>query len=237
MDRGCMIDVLYIKGCYSPNNDEELRYSLRSLSKMVDLGRVFITGNCPKFVENVIHTPAKDIGCRMINHWWKVHQTILQTDISDNFVLMYDDIFFTKNVSMGDYPAFNRGILGTHINGTPLYRKNLQEAWQWLYDRGLPRKDFELHIPIIYNRENFLKLEDIYKGYIKKEVAPAVRSVYGNLFVKDSPFREDLKLYQKGDIIDSECISTTDGTFKYALEYLKQEFPNRGKYENSLLHR
>ena len=89
-----MIDILYIKGAKSPNNDDELRYSLRSLKFVRDKGRVFITGNRPDFVQNIIHIPCDDIGCRMINHWWKVTQTILQTDISDDFVLMYDDIFF-----------------------------------------------------------------------------------------------------------------------------------------------
>lgn len=231
-----MIDVLYIKGSVSPNNDEELRYSLRSLSCVKDLGRVFITGECPNFVKNVIHTPEKDIGCRMINHWWKVHQTILKTDISEDFVLMYDDIFFTKEITLSDYPAYNRGILGTHNTGTPLYRKNLQEAWQWLYDKGHARKDFELHCPIIYNRKNFLSLENIYKNYIKKETAPAVRSIYGNLFIKESPFREDLKLREKeSNIGDKECFSTSDSSFKYVLSWLKQQYPEPCKYENSIL--
>lgn len=228
-----MIDVLYIKGFASPNNDKELRFSLRSLSCIKDLGRVFITGECPG-LKNVIHTPEKDVGCRMINHWWKVHQTILKTDISDNFVLMYDDIFFTKEIILGDYPAYNRGILGTHNTGTPLYRKNLQEAWQWLYDRGHERKDFELHCPIIYNRENFLTLESIYRPYLKKEYAPAVRSIYGNLFVKNSPFREDLKK-EKKDYNIEECFSVSDSSFRYFEDYLQEKYPEPCKYENSIL--
>lgn len=92
-----MIDVLYIKGKQSNNYDSELKYSLRSLDVCVsDIGRVFITGECPNFVDKskVVFTPENDIGCPMINHWWKVSQTIKQTDISDNFALMYDDIFF-----------------------------------------------------------------------------------------------------------------------------------------------
>lgn len=230
-----MIDVVYIKGVQSYNKDKELRYSLRSLSKIKDLGRVFITGECPSFVKNVIHTPAKDIGCKMINHWWKITQTILQTDISDNFVLMYDDIFFTKELFIGQYPAYNRGELNQHNTGTPLYRKNLEEAERLLVEKGYNTKNFELHIPIIYNKEKFLQLQDIYERYKDKKIAPAVRSMYGNLFIKDSPYREDLQLNVKNVNINKECFSTSDSTFKYALNYLEKEYPEECKYENSIL--
>ena len=232
-----MIDILYIKGVKSPNEDKELLYSLRSLSKNVqDSGRVFVTGKCPSFVKNVIHTPVDDIGCKMINHWWKVTQTILQTDISDNFVLMYDDIFFTKETSLEDYPFYNRGNLGENSTGTPLYRKNLQEAWKWLYERGYTRLDFELHIPCIYNREKFLKLRKFYEPYIDKSIAPAVRSMYANINKVPTEYREDVKIRNKFDSIGGyECFSTADDTFKYVLPMLEQQFPERCKYENSVL--
>lgn len=230
------VDVLYIKGVKSPNNDDELRYSLRSLRKVKDLGRVFITGEKPDFVKNVIHTPAKDIGCRMINHWWKVYQTIINTDISDNFVLMYDDIFFVKDICLSEYPFYNRGFLGDNCSGTPLYRKNLEEAKNWLIRHNFSIYDFEIHIPCIYNKKDFLKLTDIYKEYKNKEIAPAVRSMYGNINKVYSPYRKDLKLVKKGDNLElNECFCTTDSSFVYALDYLKEKFNTESPYENSVL--
>ena len=230
-----MIDILYIKGSKSPNNDDELRYSLRSLINIKDKGRVFITGNRPVFVQNIIHTPCDDIGCRMINHWWKVTQTILQTDISDDFVLMYDDIFFLKEVELSKYPFYNMGQLGEHITGTPQYRKNLEEARIWLYNHGHNRIDFELHVPIIYNREKFLKLRDVFEPYIDKPVAPAPRSIYGNIYNLPTEYREDLKIRSKNDKIgDVDCFSTSDEAFKHVLPLLKEKFPERCEYENSL---
>ena len=231
-----MIDLLYIKGSKSINNDDELRYSLRSLKFVKDKGRVFITGECPSFVQNVIHTPEKDIGCRTINHWWKVKQTILSTDISENFILMYDDIFFIKEVELSNYPYYNRGLIKDHKTGTATYIQNLKEAEKVLTKMNKPTVDYTLHIPCIYNRKNFLEM-DFYEDYIHKSIAPSVRCMYGNLFHKDMPFREDLKIRNKSDKIgDVDCFSTADNTFKDVLPMLKELFPDRCEYENSILY-
>lgn len=235
-----MIDVVYIKGTKSPNNDEELKFSLRSLKCVKDLGRVFITGECPIFIDRskVIFTQEKDIGCKMINHWWKVTQTILKTDISENFVLMYDDIFFMKEVSLRDYPAYNRGLLKDHTTGTLLYRQNLFDTDKWLKENGYNTLDYELHIPFIYNRTKFLKLKPIMEKYIKKPKALAVRSLYGNINNLPSPYRKDLKLREKDcNIGDNECFSTSDNTFKNVYELLKSKYSEGCKYEYSMVFR
>ena len=234
---GFMVDILYIKGRESPNKDLELLYSLRSLKHVKDLGRVFVTGKRPHFVQNVIHTPCDDIGCKTINHWWKVTQTILNTDIGDNFVLMYDDIFFLKDVYLENYPYYNRGQLSEHNTGTQAYMDNLREAQKVLKRLGKPTLDYTLHIPCIYNRENFLKLREIYEPYISKSAAPSVRCIYGNLFVGDSPYREDLKLRTKSDKLrDEDCFSISDEMFVNVKGLLDERFGEKCKYENSLLY-
>lgn len=232
-----MIDLLYIKGSKSINNDDELRYSLRSLRFVKDKGRVFITGECPSFVQNIIHTPAKDIGCRTINHWWKVKQTILSTDIGENFVLMYDDIFFIKEVELSNYPYYNRGLIKDHKTGTSSYIENLKEAQRVLMKMNKPTVDYTLHIPCIYNREKFLQM-DFYEEYLNKPIAPSVRCMYGNLNFENTPYREDLKIRSKSDKIgDVDCFSTADDTFNNVLPMLKGLFPRECEYENSILHR
>lgn len=233
-----MIDILYIKGVESPSKDEELRFSLRSLKCVKDVGRVFITGKCPSFVKNVIFTPCDDIGCKTINHWWKVTQTILQTDISDDFVLMYDDIFFTNDVNLSDYPFYNRGRIEDHKTGTAAYRENLKEAQRVLEKMKMPTLDYTLHIPCIYNRDRFLEMKPLYMKYIHSPVAPSVRCMYGNLFDVKTEFREDIKIRTSKDSTgDNECFSTADDTFKCVLPLLKEKFPEECKYENSILFR
>ena len=131
-----MIDILYIiSDKMSKNYDIELQCSLRTLHKYVpDVHRVFITGRLPDFIDKkkVIFTQAEDIGCPMINHWNKVNETIKNTNIGKKFVLMYDDIFFTKTVELTEYPHFQKGKLGECFDGGWEYQKSLKKAKKWL---------------------------------------------------------------------------------------------------------
>lgn len=218
------MDILYITK-HSPNNDLELLYSLRSL-KFTSVDRVFISGFKPRFVKNVIHIPCDDISYPAVNHWWKVTTAIKNSDISENFLLMYDDIFFLKETPISEFPSYHRGVLGDFATGTQLYQENLSRTKKWLLERKLPILDYSLHLPIIYNRDNFLKLEPIFKD----KIPFAVRSLYGNMFVKDSPQRDDFKLRRITDKIpDVECFSSSDEVFPY--RFLNEKFPNKGDFE------
>lgn len=225
-----MIDVLYIKGITSPNSDLEIKYSLRSLCHIEDLGRVFISGIKPSFVTNVTLIPCYDIGYPMINHWWKVTQAIKNSDIGENFVLMYDDIFFLKDICLESYPSYHRGVLGNFDTGTLAYQESLSRTKKWLLERNMPILDYELHIPFIYNRENFLVLEKIFETQTQERSPLAVRSIYGNLFVDSSPQREDFKMRKKTDKIpDRECFSCSDEAFPF--QFLDKLFPEKGDFE------
>lgn len=232
-----MVDVLYIKGDKSPNDDLEMMYSLRSLEdNVIDCDRVFITGKCPDFIDKskVVYTPAKDVGAPMMNHWWKVFETILRTDISDDFALMYDDIFFTKTVALKDYPFYKRGVLGEMETGGAIYKVNLMNTRGWLEKHGFYYYDFELHTPCIYNKKKFKMLDNIFLPIVKTQYPISCRSVYGNLYCKDHPYREDVKLRTKYDKVpmDTDCFSVSDEAFKYnTLEYLKGRYNWKGYYE------
>ena len=232
------MDVLYIKGTESINKDLELKYSLRSLEKFgYGVDRVFITGECPDFIDQtkIIHLPEKDIGCPMINHWWKVTQTITKTDISDDFLLMYDDIFFTSLSNIMQYKGFFRGFLSEVCSGGQLYQKSLQNASAWLKTRNLTALDYELHIPIVYNRQNFQKLDPIFRPLMDQTLAMAVRSIYGNMFFEKPMKRKDVKIReatQRVEDIQSECFSVSDKAFSIHVQpWLEEHFKRKGKYE------
>lgn len=234
-----MIDVLYIKGPISQNYDEEMRYSLRSLEKYVkDLGRVFITGDCPLFVDKktVIHTLEKDIGVPTINHWWKVSQTIKKTDIGQKFVLMYDDIFFVRPTRLENYPFFSKGMLEDKpFDG--IYRKSCGEAYYLLKTMGLGTLDCELHIPCVYDRDKFLELDKLYLPIKDKKDGMVVRSVYGNMFERFMPHRKDIKIRKSDEgveqvIGDADCFSVSDWVFMCnTYQWLKEKFPERSRFE------
>ncbi len=90
------IDLVYVVGTGSRWNDNELRFSLRSVSKnLSNVGKVFIVGECPDYLKNVIHIPASDIFDSAINADGNMtHKLLLvcnNKELSDDFLFMNDD--------------------------------------------------------------------------------------------------------------------------------------------------
>ena len=234
-----MIDVLYIYK-HSQNDDQELKYSLRSLEKYVgDYGRVFITGDIPEFIdqEKVIYTPAQDIGAPMTNHWHKVTETIKKTDIGNFFALVYDDVFFIKHTNLSCYPFYQRGKLGQDPNGGEHYRQTLLNAKYFLEQKGFPINDYELHVPCVYHRNSFLKIGKFFEERKGDCQSMAVRSVYGNMILMpEQPYRGDIKIRGEEKVKDvigvADCFSVSEKAFQYdTLSFLEQEFPNKSRWE------
>lgn len=234
-----MIDVLYIYK-HSPNDDKELKYSLRSLERYVlDVNRVFITGECPDFINKnkIIFTPCEDCYAPMSSHWNKVQKTTLETNIGINFALMYDDIFFTRITHLTNYPHYQRGVLGDDPNGGEHYKQTLLNARDLLRKENYTTFDYEVHTPFVYNKANFWALKDVFEPLKNDHQSMAVRSVYGNMFCKEAPYRGDIKIRDKStrvkDVIGTaDCFSCSDDAFNgQVLEFLGFEFPNKSKWE------
>ena len=235
-----MIDILYIYK-HSTNDDQELKYSLRSLEKYVnDYKRIFITGDIPDFIDEkkVIYTPEKDIGAPMTNHWWKVIQTIRNTHDKNTyeFALMYDDIFFVKPTNLSNYPYYQRGDLGEDKNGGEHYQQTLLNAKQFLEEHGQTTYDFELHTPFVYDSYSFAKINHLFESRKDDCQSMAVRSVYGNTFHSDAPYRGDIKirgLEKVEDVIGvADCFSVSESAFQYDTKrFLEKEFPNKSRWE------
>lgn len=230
------IDILYIiRDTPSENDDLELKYSLRSLERyVIDFGNIYITGRCPEFIneDKIIYTYAKDIGTPMTNHWWKVLATVKNTNISEDFALMYDDIFFTSIVKMMEYPAYKRGLLGESHTGSTAYRMCLEETKQWLLGNKLPIIDFELHVPFIYNREEFIKMGN--------PEGRAVRSTYGNMFFPRPEWcqqRTDVKIRATDESPNDlpskyDCFSVSEKAFKYNVQpWCESHFQTKSRWE------
>lgn len=234
------IDVLYILGTGSKYNNEELRYSLRSLEKFgQNVGRVFITGECPNFIDQnkVIFTPELDIGCPAINHWWKVYQTFEKhQELTGNVLLMYDDVFFAKEFDAANYPYFFRGDLPNYYFGN--YQKSLVNAYLFLIEHKKGIKHYGNHCPFIYNRDLFLKLTRYFEDKKLDEVGMSVRSVYGNLFNVGGTHQDDLKIrskvYALKELIGNrDCFSIADDCYEGPVkEWCEKNLPERSKWEN-----
>lgn len=102
------MDLVYILGTGSVWQNNELRYSLRSVEKNVlDLGKVFIVGEYPEWLQKAIHIPCPDTYItKWKNAYVKVSKACECPEISREFLLMNDDFFILHPIIAKNYPFY-----------------------------------------------------------------------------------------------------------------------------------
>ena len=232
------MDILYILNSSSKENNEELKYSLRTVERFVkNVDRIFITGDCPNFIDKkkVVFTKCDDPYCRSLNHFYKVFNTFTTTDISDNCLLMYDDIFFTENVDINNYPWFYNGEISGKESGA--YGVGLAKTRDWLENKGFSTNNFACHTPFVYNRLFFTGLFSIFNNLRDDVHGMSPRCIYGNQFAKNiEQIEEDVKVRTNrmsldGVVHKTKCFSTGDFTFKVAKSWLYDNFKMKSRWE------
>ena len=232
------LDILYIVGSGSKENNEELKYSLRSVDKFCKgVDRVFITGICRNFInkKKVIFTSCDDPYCRSMNHFYKVYTTFMTTDISDDCLLMYDDIFFCSKVDIRNYPSFYKGKISDKTDGA--YGMCLFNTKRHLTNEILPCLDFGCHTPIIYNRNRFIALLDTFEQFKDDVYGISPRCLYGNKYIETpTQLKEDVKIRTNrfgldGSVKQTHCFSTGDFTYNVARQWLYDNFMWKSRWE------
>lgn len=129
MEREGTVDVLYIIGNGSVNNNAEIRYSLRCLSQNVrNVGRVIVSGDIPDFIGG----KAECVLCHDISvfgkHWnmlHKIEQGIRRGRLDRPFLFSCDDHFITKRFDATTWPQMLR-------------RDHIYTAEEWSSEHGRP---------------------------------------------------------------------------------------------------
>lgn len=239
------MDVLYILGNGSRWKNNEIRYSLRSLEKHAkNVGRVFITGEKPDFVnDKIIYNYYPDDRIPTINHFNKVLHTFKNTDISDNILLNYDDNFFLKDVNIEKYPYYyKRNEIPANYTINNFYTNASTFTRNLLLKLGKPIKDFSVHTPIIYNRQKFYKMAEVIKEHCNfdnpRSVGVSVRSLYCNLnnikgkMIKDLKIHRDLPIFEIEQILkENSVFSTSDRVYNDMAGFIFKTYPKKSKWE------
>lgn len=230
------MDALYVIGKSSQYNNLELRLSLRSLEQNAKgLESVFIVGEKPDWIKNVVYLPVDDVYTRENNVFRKI-LTACDYDISENFFFMNDDFFIMKPIDMENYPYFVNGeVVG--IKNPSRYQEIQNKTLVELQSKGITRvMDYRVHCPIIFNKQKFLMLENYYKESKRERVGYSPRLLYGNLFVEDYIVADDCKLWGIDEIRETKqrCISTKDDCDDILNDLLKI-FNKPSKYEKDLI--
>ena len=238
-----MIDVFYVLGSGSKWKNNELRYSLRSLEKYCkNVGQVYVIGENPGFLsDKVKYIKATDIGSPACNHWYKVKRFFVETGL-DKGCYMMDDIFFIKDTDLENYPYYyNRELPDYKCSDPNVYHRTLRNTRNELLKRKLPTKSFEVHCPIIYEKDKFQSLEKDFLHF-KSKYKPfvGVRTFYCAMNGINGKFCDDMKI--RGNHINdwqeriksNDCFSISDDVIKMGVgDWLEKEFPNPSKYEKT----
>jgi len=161
------MDIVYVLGKGSKWENNEIRYSLRSVAKYLkNYGNIYVIGEKPDFLKNVIHIPCEDeFPCnKEANIALKIKKACETPEITGNFLFMNDDHFFLQEMNAQRIPPYNKGFIKVKIDHRK-YCRTIINTLETLAYRQLPVFHYDVHTPIIYNKKLFLEVLDQYDWY------------------------------------------------------------------------
>lgn len=245
------MDILYILGTGSKHNNDELRYSLRSLERYGNgLGRVYLVGECPEWLntETVTYIPFKDKESSKFKRIWaKIVYAVNHCDISDDFLLSSDDIFHVKPIDLNNYPYYHKNGLYVGVpadkKGTKLWAM-LEETKTLLRKYKYPMEDYGGgHCLHHFSRYVLNHSPKITKDAFAMKYGGAIDVIMGNALVKlRKPVtvpRKDIKLTSVKNEADfyrqiggTESFSTNDTVLDgFVGKWLAETFSEKSRFE------
>ena len=109
---------------------------------------------------------------------------------------------------------------------------SMAQTMVYLQDLGYKEPlSYELHTPMVINKNKFLSVFSA--PYIKSIMPGHQRSLYGNMFLKDSKKIDDVKFYR--DFVfnpgSDKFLSTEDNSWPIVKPKLEKLFPSKSEYE------
>lgn len=242
------MDVVYILGDGSKWNDNEFKYSLRSVAKYLkNFSRVVVIGSLPRCNHESLDIPflfipyADRDGDKQQNARSKLLHICNTAGISERFLLMNDDFFFLKDCTLDEsFPYFRMGTITQHIawreNNPSNYLRSLRNTEAALKAKGLPLRDYEVHGPIVYDKTKLRQVLTTEFNWDTKH-GMLIRSVYANFCQVEGTVLSDLKIDSPQPRAEIErkvkgrlFFSIGDGGLNKDMRaWLEARFPGSGK--------
>ena len=189
------VDVVYpVK--VLPNDNSELRYSLRSVARNLPHRNIWVIGGDISWLSSEVgRIPANDPGKAFANVNHKLMWAVESPFVSDPFIFMMDDVFVMKKVRRVPYYAIGKTLLDRlrKYDRYGSYAKDLQEARDILWYEKQSEIDFEAHGPILFKKAG---LKQILRKYPSSGHR---RSLYCNFYKKRPTYTDDFKVYRATD--------------------------------------
>lgn len=235
------IDVVYIYK--QQKNEEELRYSIRSVEKNFPHRKIWIVGDKrPRWAnENLNFIECKNLPVRYRDVNNKLLKAVSCPEVSEEFFFFNDDFFILNPVQSWRIGAEFDGLMEDKValmsirNGVDKeYLKGLKECDEILRENSTYARNFELHRPIRFEKKKLKKLLE------KFPETPCRRSLYAEIFGYEKSkyirMRKDYKLYGLSERVDimKDMVSTSDLAFAgQAGRIIRGMFKMRSKYERN----
>ena len=219
------------------DQNDELRYSLRSLEANLPPGDVAIVGYRPTWVTGVLHIPGNRYGTNKQRNVYDNVLTAARCDVLPDQVVWMNDDFITLAPAV---PAMaHRCTLAEHIDGLTSrswWYRSLRATADWLRHNGHDDPlSFELHRPFPTDRR--LMADALVRAAkVQPGNPPQWRTLYGNVAVAAGhdvgPREADGKVY-RADTPEpaGPWLSTTDASFPAVRAKVEALFPEASRWE------
>ena len=233
------LDIVYV---VRPGDDnEELRYSLRSLANLPHRD-VWLAGHRPPWVRNVgsVETQPRP------EKWANINQSLLAAcqceHISQRVIVFNDDIFVTRRIE--EFPTFHLGPLAQHIErldsrrkaASNSYHRGLLETRQQLHEWGITDPlSYEAHVPMIWDRDELARLIETStrRPFLYATAYPASSGPVGEQGINVKVAKHDRDTLDAKLAAGLPFISSDDESFTHGAigDYIRGMFPTPGPYE------
>lgn len=217
-------------------NSGELKFALRSIEKnLTGYGNVFIVGDKPKWLTNVIHIPARDYAGRKA---YSIMQKVLigcnDKRLSNDFIFTNDDIYFLKPIDVTEIKYWYEGTLEDWLKRTDSakYKQQIKNTMKAMFSDS---RYLDIHTPIIYNKERFKKMS--FSIFDKEYLIKSLYYFLPNVEYKAEPMT-DCKLNghlpeaRIRAVIKNRLFFSTGNFSNQAERVLNELFPNPSRYES-----
>lgn len=186
------IDIVYPLGTGSGWNNAEIRYSLRAIERnLKGYGNIIIVGQCPDFIDKskVIYIPCDDPLHSNAdgNIALKVLKACNDKRVSDDFLFINDDHIINKPLEASQMGFYHKGNFADYADSfwhDGLHRRRLRRTFEVLREKGCSTFHFDLHVPILINKEQFVKTVPNFN--FQDDIGYTMKSIYANPVVPDN---------------------------------------------------
>jgi hypothetical protein len=224
-----------------PPSEDELRYTLRGIMN-IPHRKVVIAGDKSYVAKDILHIPKIRRSVqnnRYIDAEQNVVNACTHPEVSENFILMADDIFIMEK--MDTIPNWYMDTLMNEYNRrmkispNKRYVRAYKATHDYLTAKGVTNPvDYNLHTPMVMNKTKRLVISELRHLYLRNNQVLLSRSLYGNIFKLGGEMHKDVKYIGKDDNFEKYPILSTLDTSFHSGEigrYIRSKLKERSPYE------